>query len=159
MARQIAAGAYLPLDKAKLPNLHNLDPHMLALAATADPGNRYGVPYLWSVTGLGYNIAMLDRALGPEHAPRDSLALVFDPEIAAKLDRSGIEIIDTPQEVVPAALTISASTTGAAIPPIWTARRRCSNGCGRISGGFIRRNTSTIWLPATSASRSAIRAT
>ena len=40
MARQIAAGAYLPLDKAKLPNLANLDPHMLALAATADPGNR-----------------------------------------------------------------------------------------------------------------------
>ncbi len=37
--------------------------------------------------------------------PRDSLGLVFDPEIAAKLDRAGIEILDTPQEVVPAALT------------------------------------------------------
>src|SRR5437868_8774137 len=49
MARQITAGAYLPLDKAKLPNLANLDPRMLTLAATADPGNRYGVPYLWSV--------------------------------------------------------------------------------------------------------------
>ena len=77
---------------------------MLALAATADPGNRYGVPYLWSVTGLGYNTAMLDRALGRVHAPRDSLALVFDPDIAAKLDRGGIEILDTPQEVMPAAL-------------------------------------------------------
>src|SRR5207245_885628 len=33
MARQIAAGAYLPLDKAKLPNLKNLDPRILALAA------------------------------------------------------------------------------------------------------------------------------
>ena len=76
---------------------------MMALAETADPGNRYGVPYLWSVTGLGYNTAMLDRALGPD-APHDSLALVFDPEIAAKLDRYGIEIVDTPQEVMPAAL-------------------------------------------------------
>src|SRR6202162_3176627 len=28
MAREIAAGALLPLDKAKLPNLKNLDPHM-----------------------------------------------------------------------------------------------------------------------------------
>src|ERR1700683_5079991 len=55
MARQIAAGAYLPLDKAKLPNLKNLDPRMVALAAEADPGNAYGVPYLWSVTGIGYN--------------------------------------------------------------------------------------------------------
>lgn len=116
MGRQIAAGAYLPLDKAKLPNLKNLDPRMLALAATADPGNRHGVPYLWSVTGLGYNTAMLDRALGPPSdaplaapldargAPRGSLALVFDPEIAGKLDRCGIEILDTPQEVMPAAL-------------------------------------------------------
>jgi putrescine transport system substrate-binding protein len=104
LARQITAGAYLPLDKAKLPNLGNLDPHMLALAANADPGNRYGVPYLWSVTGLGCNAALLDRALAPD-TPRDSLALVFDPEIAARLDRIGIEIIDTPQEVVPAALT------------------------------------------------------
>src|SRR5690348_10225510 len=52
MARQIAAGAYLALDKAKVPNLKNLDPQMLALAAKADPGNAYGVPYLWSVTGI-----------------------------------------------------------------------------------------------------------
>jgi putrescine transport system substrate-binding protein len=112
MARQIAAGAYLPLDKAKLPNLKNLDPQMLALAATADPGNAYGVPYLWSVTGLGYNIAMLDRALGPvseapsdaHGVPRDSLALIFDSKIAAKLAGGGIVILDTPQEVIPAAL-------------------------------------------------------
>src|SRR5690348_14226414 len=52
LARQIAAGAYLALDKAKVPNLKNLDPQMLALAAKADPGNAYGVPYLWSVTGI-----------------------------------------------------------------------------------------------------------
>src|SRR5271163_3089297 len=55
MARAITAGAFRPLDKAKLPNLKNLDPAMLALAATADPGNAHGVPYLWSVTGIGYN--------------------------------------------------------------------------------------------------------
>src|SRR5205807_8237632 len=86
MARQIAAGAYFALDKAKLPNLKNLDPRMLEIAATADPGNTHGVPYLWSVTGIGYNFAMLERALGPE-APRDSLALLFDPALAEKLVR------------------------------------------------------------------------
>src|SRR5437868_996380 len=72
MARQIAAGAYLPLDRAKLPNLANLDPRMLEIAATADPGNDHGVPYLWSVTGIGYNAAMLERALGRDK-PLDSL--------------------------------------------------------------------------------------
>jgi putrescine transport system substrate-binding protein len=107
MARQIAAGAYLPLDKSKLPNLKNLDPRIVALAATADPGNRHGVPYLWSVTGIGYNVAKVARALGEPQGggvPRDSLALLFDPALAQKLAGCGIELLDTPQEVVPAAL-------------------------------------------------------
>ena len=103
MARQIAAGAYRELDKAKLPNLKNLDPQILAQAATADPGNAHGVPYLWSVTGIGFNIALLDRALG-DAAPRDSLALLFDPVYAKKLAPCGIALLDTPQEIVPAAL-------------------------------------------------------
>jgi putrescine transport system substrate-binding protein len=104
MARQIKAGAYRALDKAKLPNLRHLDPEMLARAAVADPGNAHGVPYLWSVTGIGYNVAMVERALG-ESAPRDTLALLFDPALAKKLAGCGIELLDTPQEVVPAALS------------------------------------------------------
>jgi putrescine transport system substrate-binding protein len=104
MARQIKAGAYRRLDKSKLPNLRNLDPDMLARAAVADPGNAHGVPYLWSVTGIGYNVAAVERALG-ESAPRDTLALLFDPMMAKKLAGCGIELFDTPQEVVPAALT------------------------------------------------------
>lgn len=103
MAREIKAGAFLPLDKAKLPNLKNLDPAMLALAAEADPGNKYGVPYLWSVTGIGYNEALIAKALGND-GPRDTLALLFDPANAKKLAGCGISLLDTPQEVFPAAL-------------------------------------------------------
>jgi putrescine transport system substrate-binding protein len=43
-SRQIKAGIYRPLDKALLPNWKNLDPHILALEAQADPGNRYAMP-------------------------------------------------------------------------------------------------------------------
>ena len=43
------------------------------------------------------------RALG-EAAPRDSLALLFDPAYAEKLAACGISLLDTPQEVFPAAL-------------------------------------------------------
>ena len=103
LAREIAAGAMLPLDKAKLPNLANLDPSMLALAAQADPGNDYGVPYLWSVTGIGYNADLLREALGPDQ-PTNTLALLFDPQYAKKLGQCGISLLDTPQEVFPAAL-------------------------------------------------------
>jgi putrescine transport system substrate-binding protein len=106
MAREITAGAFLALDKAKLPNLKNLDPAMLALAAEADPGNAHGVPYLWSVTGIGYNEALVAKALRAEGAgsPRDTLALLFDPESAKKLAQCGVALLDTPQEVFPAAL-------------------------------------------------------
>ena len=103
MARQIAAGVYKTLDKAALPNWKNLDPRILELVAAADPGNAHGVPYLWSVTGLGYNKAMVRAALG-EAAPLDSWALLFDPANAKKLAACGISLLDTPQEVVPATL-------------------------------------------------------
>jgi putrescine transport system substrate-binding protein len=103
MAREITAGAFRELDKAKLPNLKNLDPAMLALAAEADPGNRYGVPYLWSVTGIGYNKALVAKSLGDD-APHDTLALLFDPANAKKLAACGISLLDTAQEVFPAAL-------------------------------------------------------
>jgi putrescine transport system substrate-binding protein len=103
MAREIRAGAFRDLDKAKLPNLKNLDPAMLALAAEADPGNAHGVPYLWSVTGIGYNEALAAKALGGDGA-RDSLALLFDPDNARKLAGCGVSLLDTPQEVFPAAL-------------------------------------------------------
>jgi putrescine transport system substrate-binding protein len=103
MARQIAAGVYRALDKTKLPNWNNLDPRILELVAPADPGNAHGVPYLWSDTGIGYNEAQLPAALG-DAAPVDSLALIFDPAGAEKLAGCGISLLDTPQEVAPAAL-------------------------------------------------------
>ncbi len=103
MARQIAAGVYRALDKSRLDNWKNLDPRILELVAAADPGNAHGAPYLWSDTGIGYNEAQVRAALG-EAAPVDSLALIFDPENARKLAQCGVSLLDTPQEVVPAAL-------------------------------------------------------
>jgi putrescine transport system substrate-binding protein len=103
MARQIVAGVYKPLDKAALPNWKNLDPSILKLVAAADPGNAHGVPYLWSVTGLGYNKSMVHAVLG-DAAPLDSWALLFDPANAKKLAGCGISLLDTPQEVFPATL-------------------------------------------------------
>src|SRR5438477_11357567 len=47
LARQIKAKTYRKIDKAKLKNYDNLDNEILAGSAIADPGNAYGVPYLW----------------------------------------------------------------------------------------------------------------
>lgn len=103
MARQIAAQIYLPLDKRKLAGWKNLDPKILDLVAAADPGNAHGAPYLWSVTGLGYNKKLVETALGGAAAV-GSGALLFDPANAKRLAGCGISLLDTPQEVVPAML-------------------------------------------------------
>jgi putrescine transport system substrate-binding protein len=103
MIRQIRAGVYQKIDKAKLKNYGNLDKAILERAAKGDPGNEYAVPYLWGTTGIGYNVEKVKAALGPA-APVDSLALLFDPKNAAKLAPCGISLLDTAQEIFPAAL-------------------------------------------------------
>jgi putrescine transport system substrate-binding protein len=104
LARQVEAHVYRRLDKAKLSNWKNLDPKILALVAAADPGNAHAAPYLWSVTGIGYNQAMVRKALG-DGAPVDSWALLFDPANAKKLAACGISLLDSPEDVFPAMLS------------------------------------------------------
>jgi putrescine transport system substrate-binding protein len=99
---QIKAGAYLPLDKSKLPNWVNLDPAVLAIQAQADPGNRYAVPYLHAMNGFVY-IVDLVKARMPD-APTDSLAMIFDPKVAARFADCGITFLDSPPDVIQLAL-------------------------------------------------------
>jgi hypothetical protein len=72
-----ASCAYLPLDKAKLPNLTNLDPAITAQVALYDPGNAHAVPHMWGTAGLGYNEKMLAQSL--PSVPRDSRACYSIP--------------------------------------------------------------------------------
>jgi putrescine transport system substrate-binding protein len=103
LARQAISGVYRKIDKAALKNYRNLDPQILASASNADPGNQFGVPYMWGTTGFGYNRAQVKKALGAG-APTDSSALLFDPANAKKLAACGIELLDSAQELFPAAL-------------------------------------------------------
>ena len=100
--RQREAGVYRRLDKRALPNLANVDPEIMRRMAVHDPGNMHAIPYMWSTTGLGYNVDMVRKRLG-EHVP-DSWALLFDPKIAAKLKDCGILIVDSPIDVFGSAL-------------------------------------------------------
>jgi putrescine transport system substrate-binding protein len=99
---QIKAGAYLPLDRSKLPNWKNIDPEVLAIQAGADPGNRFAVPYLHAMNGIVYNIDMV-KARMPD-APTDSLAMIFKPEVVAKFADCGVTFLDSPEDVIQLAL-------------------------------------------------------
>lgn len=103
MARQILANKLQPLDRGQLPNWKNLNPALLHLLETSDPGNRYGFPYLWGSTGIGYNIDKVRAALG-DQAPVDSWDLVFKPQYISKLKQCGVGIIDNGPELISAAL-------------------------------------------------------
>jgi putrescine transport system substrate-binding protein len=96
--RQIKAGAYLPLDKSKLPNLKNMDPQLMAKVAFHDPGNAHGVIYLWGTNGIGYNEKMVKELL-PD-APLDSWRMVFDPKVASKVAKCGISVLNSPAEMM-----------------------------------------------------------
>jgi putrescine transport system substrate-binding protein len=96
--RQIKAGVYLTLDKSKLLNLKNMDPQLMAKVAMHDPDNAHGVIYLWGTNGIGYNEKMI-KALLPD-APLDSWRMVFDPEIASKVAKCGISVLDSPAEMM-----------------------------------------------------------
>jgi putrescine transport system substrate-binding protein len=99
-SRQIEAGIYQKLDKSKIPNLEHLDPAIMERIAKFDPGNEYGVPYMWGTTGIGYNVEMVEERLG-EDAPTNSWDLIFDPENAKKLADCGISMLDAPTEAFP----------------------------------------------------------
>jgi len=102
LARALADHLLRPLDPAKLSNYGNLDPEVETVLAGIDPGNRYAVPYLWGTAGLGINKDLLQKTV-PD-APTDSLALVFDPVVAAKVASCGVAMADAPADAVPAAL-------------------------------------------------------
>lgn len=103
MGRQIKAGVFQPLQKGKLPNYRELDAAMMATIAAVDPGNAYGIPYMWGTTGIGINREKVLAALGPD-APLDSWSLVLDPQNLAKLSSCGVAFLDSPTEIFAAVL-------------------------------------------------------
>ena len=103
LAKQIKAGVFQKLDKSKLPNWENLDKDLLKALQPSDPDNLYAVPYMWGTIGIGYNPEKVKAALG-EDAPVDSWDLVFKPENMEKLKSCGVSFLDSPTEILPAAL-------------------------------------------------------
>src|SRR5579859_1575056 len=100
--RQIRSGAYLALDKTKLPNLVNLDPALMSRVALNDPGNAHGIVYTWGTFGIGINEAMVSKLL--PNVQLNSWRLIFDPASVSKLAKCGINFMDDPVGVVRLAL-------------------------------------------------------
>ena len=93
----IKQGALRELDKSKLVGLSNIKPEFLNLFF--DEGNRYSVPYAYSVTLIGFN----EQRVRDLKLPTDTWALIFEPEHLEKL-RNKITVLDSQRELFAAAL-------------------------------------------------------
>lgn len=102
--KQLEAGLFQPLDKSQLPNLRNLDPEFMKKLASIDEGNNHYLPWGWSFTTVGINRQKVEAALGTSELPANSWELVFNPEYANRLRSCGIIYLDSPTEIMPAAL-------------------------------------------------------
>jgi len=103
----IKRGMLLPLDSSKLKNEQHIDPRFMN--QPYDPGNKYSVPYMWGVSGIGYNRKLVSK-------PPTGWADLFDPENLAR-HKGRISMLNDMREVIGAALIrmgYSANTTDAA---------------------------------------------
>jgi len=104
LQRQIAANVFQKLDKSKLSNLANAWPVVTKRLAIYDPGNQYAANYMWGTTGIGYNVKAVQKILGVD-ASIDSWDIVFKPENLAKFKDCGIHMLDSADDIFPAALS------------------------------------------------------
>jgi putrescine transport system substrate-binding protein len=72
--------------------------------ATMDAGNQHIAPWMWGITTIGINEGKLKAALGNLPMPDNAWDLLFKPEYAAKAKSCGISVLDSGDEVFPAAL-------------------------------------------------------
>jgi putrescine transport system substrate-binding protein len=103
LQRQVSANIFQKLDKSKLPNLANAWPMVTKRLAVYDPDNSFGANYMWGTTGIGYNVKAVQKILGPE-VKIDSWDVVFKPENLAKFRECGIHMLDSADDILPAAL-------------------------------------------------------
>jgi spermidine/putrescine transport system substrate-binding protein len=93
----IAAQQLRPLDRARIANLGNVKPEFLD--PWFDPGNRYSVPYAYSLTILGFN----EQKLRELDIPTDTWAILFEPQYLTKL-KGKVTVLDSQRELFAAAL-------------------------------------------------------
>lgn len=93
----IKVGVYHKLERARFKNYGNLDPVILKVLEGFDPGNQYGVPYMWGSVGFTYNLDLVKEVL-PD-VDLNTMEAIFLPENAAKLAGCGISLLDSPADI------------------------------------------------------------
>ena len=102
LQRLIEQKVFLPIDRAKVPEIKNAWPEIENRLQAFDTGNTFAVNYMWGTTGLGYNVAKIKQRLG--NTPIDSWDIVLKPENLSKLKDCGVMMLDAPEDIFPGVL-------------------------------------------------------
>ena len=87
------------INKDLIPNYKNIDPELLKMLETADPGNQYCRSLFLRRQHFG-NYSKGKELLGGK-LPENGWDLLFKPEYTNKLKSCGIALWDTPSEMFP----------------------------------------------------------
>lgn len=90
------------LDKTKIQHFQQLNPEVMRELEAQDPGNQYGIPYMWGTTGIGVNTKEVKHLGLFDYA--DSWSLIFDANKREKLKSCGIGLVYERDELFAAAL-------------------------------------------------------
>ena len=101
--RLAKAGALQKIDHAKIPHWSGLDQVRMQKLAEVDPGNEYAYPYTEISVGIGYNTKKIKEIFGEDYKV-DSWDFLFDKKNSDKLRRCGIAVLDSPIEIISAAM-------------------------------------------------------
>lgn len=93
--RCIESKIFSKLDFAKIPNAKFIDKYFTDAIGTN--GYQYGVPFLWGMTGIGFDEDIIDSAV-PD-APKESWAMLFSPSVMGRLAKHQVNFLDTPSDV------------------------------------------------------------
>jgi len=102
LQRLIEQKVFLPIDRAKVPEIKNAWPEIEKRLQAFDPGNQFAVNYMWGTTGIGYNVKKVKERLGT--TPIDSWDIVLKPENITKLKDCGVMMLDAPEDIYPGVL-------------------------------------------------------
>jgi putrescine transport system substrate-binding protein len=100
-SRQLKAKIYQKIDKTRIDPIA-FDKNILKRLSTHDADNNYALPYQFGISGIGMDEAIIDRHI--KDAPKNSLALLFDPACAKKISKYRISLYESPNEIFPAVL-------------------------------------------------------